>query len=482
MNPVEEDTDTSESYSFETSTKTDKTFNVSRDCKNLNFSTLKSYKIGDGGIFSIEVFDPKNHTFSSGTCLTIEQLKSWLKDDQNIMSLYSKPPADRFNEPSGYGTRPLNKFIVRLPNNNIYVTIKSIYRILNKRKFPVKLYAIPLFEGKRRRVGNTKGEFGISQNHGQIDGSIIYKLYSGKEVDVLKFVKEDEDEFVHNKPFIEYFARALNLEEILRYVRNHAHPLDQAVEDGQIKVIKLIYYISTTTKKKDFLRLRKYLERYPEKKKCTENAMIHAANIHIVKWLDNKFKIKMSKDAMSEMANNAINKADLEILKWLQREKHFKLDIQNLMHAVKKGDLDLVDFAFHAILRYNEEIYDGIMTNNVISLTTKNDIRKYLINVMFEYAAYKERLDIIKWLYFQNQLNLNSTIRRAIYYDSINIVKFMHENGVKITNVMVQEAISQPMKDYLKSVVVYDPYDSDSYSDSSDSDNDSDMNDYDNNN
>ena len=101
---------------------------------------------------------------------------------------------------------------------------------------------------------------------------------------------------------------------------------------------------------------------------------------------------------------------------------------------------------------------------------------------MFEYAAYKERLDIIKWLYFQNQLNLHSTIRRAIYYDSINIVKFMHENGVKITNVMVQEAISQPMKDYLKSVVVYDPYDSDSYSDSSDSDNDSDMNDYDNNN
>jgi hypothetical protein len=71
---------------------------------------------------------------------------------------------------------------VKLPFNNIYVTWGSVRRIFtdsNQRGW----YAVPLFGGKRRRVGNVNGIFtGIGVTHGQTPGQTIHKLYSHDEV------------------------------------------------------------------------------------------------------------------------------------------------------------------------------------------------------------------------------------------------------------------------------------------------------------
>lgn len=56
-------------------------------------------------------------------------------------------------------------------------------------------YALPIYGNKRRRVGNLKGLFAASMNHGQIPGMIIRKLYTKEEIISNIEVKEDEDDY-----------------------------------------------------------------------------------------------------------------------------------------------------------------------------------------------------------------------------------------------------------------------------------------------
>ena len=210
---VEEDTDTSDSYSFTTSSfqQEDDNFDSKNECKNQNFITLDDYTNSDPGLFSIKVFDLKHQSFGTGTCITKEELKQWTANENNVMSLYSKPPKEFLNDVSGKGTEPLNKKVFLLPNNNIYVTLKSIDKLMNETNFPAKYYAVPLFEGKRRRIGNMSRNFGVSRNHGQLDGSIIYKLYSKIELKNITVIKEDNDEFGSMKiPTLKIVIRRLH--------------------------------------------------------------------------------------------------------------------------------------------------------------------------------------------------------------------------------------------------------------------------------
>ena len=212
---VEEDTDTSDSYSFTTSSfqQEDDNFDSKNECKNQNFITLDDYTNDDPGLFSIKVFDLKHQSFGTGTCITKEEIKQWTENENNVMSLYSKPPKEFLNDASGKGTKPLDKQVFLLPNNNIYVTWKSIDKLMNETNFPAKYYAIPLFEGKRRRIGNMDRNFGVSRNHGQLDGSVIYKLYSKAELKNITVIKEDIDEFGLKIPLTEVFQR---LDEIYK--------------------------------------------------------------------------------------------------------------------------------------------------------------------------------------------------------------------------------------------------------------------------
>ena len=58
-------------------------------------------------------------------------------------------------------------------------------------------YAIPLFEGKRRRIGNLAGFIGSSMNHGQIPGYLVYQLCTKEELIITPLVLFYK-EFVYN--------------------------------------------------------------------------------------------------------------------------------------------------------------------------------------------------------------------------------------------------------------------------------------------
>ena len=95
------------------------------------------------------------------------------------MSIYTKP---KYNKDilTGITGKPTTKIFVKLPHNQIYISLLSAYRILHEPN--QHWYAFPLFENKRRRLGNIKGIYGASMNHGQIPGFYLYKLYTKEEI------------------------------------------------------------------------------------------------------------------------------------------------------------------------------------------------------------------------------------------------------------------------------------------------------------
>ena len=110
-------------------------------------------------------------------------LKSDLNNTpSNIMSIYTTPK-DLNN--TGLGGKPTGRIVVRLPQNQIYVTLGSVYRILNE---SVKIwYALLLFQG---RIGNLAGTYGVSLNHGQVPGFYIYKLFTEQDLKNKPYVDE----------------------------------------------------------------------------------------------------------------------------------------------------------------------------------------------------------------------------------------------------------------------------------------------------
>ena len=197
----EEDTDYSDNYNFQTSSASIRDFNdthfeIKNECSNVNIETLEEFsKDTLNSLITIKVYNSNTQTFSSGSCITFEQFLAFFNDAGNWMSLYSKPKDTRRDSLVGEGTYPLDKLVMKLPTNNVYISVKSTDKIIYNKSFPVVLYAVPMFEGKRRRIGNIVGMIGASMNHGQIPGELIYKLYTKSEMKSLDNVKTDYDEF-----------------------------------------------------------------------------------------------------------------------------------------------------------------------------------------------------------------------------------------------------------------------------------------------
>ena len=119
---VEEDIDTS-SYEYNSNESEDETFIIEKSCSNPSFLTLSEYEESDlPQLISIKVYNKQNNTFVKGSCVTKDELQEWIKTPENIMSIYSKPNENNIDNPVGYGTKPLNQYVVRLPQNQIYVS------------------------------------------------------------------------------------------------------------------------------------------------------------------------------------------------------------------------------------------------------------------------------------------------------------------------------------------------------------------------
>lgn len=125
-------------------------------CLDQNLIMLEPYTQDDNP-FLIYLPNSKGK-FTNPNCTTKEELEQYFKTfignavPDNIMTIYTSPA---FPKESGHGSEPTGKIVVKLPMNNIYVTLGSIIRVMSSKN--QSWYALPIYNGKRRRVGNLKG-------------------------------------------------------------------------------------------------------------------------------------------------------------------------------------------------------------------------------------------------------------------------------------------------------------------------------------
>jgi len=149
-------------------------------------------------LVSIKQLDSKGK-FKLSQCTSINNFKESLKRDlitssekfnimdyQTIFSIYElkNKNLSKSDLMRGLGTRPTKTLLFRLnlPSGTLYIDLESAYKLIhNKTK---ELYALPLFGGLRRRVGNLKGSLMESSTvHGQIEGYKIYRLLTKNEIE-----------------------------------------------------------------------------------------------------------------------------------------------------------------------------------------------------------------------------------------------------------------------------------------------------------
>jgi hypothetical protein len=151
-------------------------------------------------LITIKILNSENK-YEKGICFTKSEFKDYIKssynDDNpsNIQAIYTKPlnPQKLEDYVSGMTSKATGRIIIKIPTGfSPFITLKSAYQILNNNNRI--WYALPLFGGKKRRIGSIQSKIIVSGNHGQTPGYIIYKLYTKEEIKKgIKVEEKDSD-------------------------------------------------------------------------------------------------------------------------------------------------------------------------------------------------------------------------------------------------------------------------------------------------
>ena len=197
----EEDSNEYDDISSETDSISNVKTNILDNCLNESPITLSNYEDTDlRDLFIIHIPNQEGK-FVKGSCLLREEMRNILSSDLEtypnyVMSIYTTPSSKYKDDLlTGLTGKPTGKIIIRMPTNQIYITFGSMKRVLTNPT--IKWYALPLYGGKRRRVGNIAGMYGASMNHGQVPGFQIYKLFTEAEIKSNMVVREDSTDFPH---------------------------------------------------------------------------------------------------------------------------------------------------------------------------------------------------------------------------------------------------------------------------------------------
>jgi hypothetical protein len=179
---------------------------VADSCTNSDPYTLEPFT-DDPGLIIIKTLNSQGKFIERGECMTREVMNSILESEeesvnswnsenpvdntpQNVMALWSSP---KDGNVAGFGGQATGKFVFKLPNL-MYITLGSLKRVMKERNVQ-EWFALPLYSGKKRRVGNIYSVFGVSMNHGQLPGYRIYKLFTKEEIRQGVEVKETRDDY-----------------------------------------------------------------------------------------------------------------------------------------------------------------------------------------------------------------------------------------------------------------------------------------------
>ena len=139
--------------------------------------TLELFENGTD-VISFKLYNTTTKKFGKGQCMMKSELKEMLSTGEgNVFSIW------KGGDTSGRGGKPTNRLVVKLFTgaSTIYVTLQSAHKLFHSKD--KIFYALPLYGGMRRRVGNLYGRIGVSENHGQVPGFQIYKLFSRLEIE-----------------------------------------------------------------------------------------------------------------------------------------------------------------------------------------------------------------------------------------------------------------------------------------------------------
>lgn len=192
---------------------------TSNQCKNEDLIMGEPYTVDtNDDVFIMYIQKPNSNNFNdTGICVSKTEIKEYLKSDLTednpkvLMTLWTGKDLDN----TGHYGKPSGRIIVKMPPFNTFVTLGSLEQMI-KNDYNKEWFLYPLYNGKRRRIGNLQGSYGSSQNHGQIPGSVIYKAYNKKQI--LKGVEIKE----------EYSDYPL-------FIYDNFRPLQQILNDPSIK-------------------------------------------------------------------------------------------------------------------------------------------------------------------------------------------------------------------------------------------------------
>jgi hypothetical protein len=137
-------------------------------------------------VISFKLYNEATKKIGKGQCMAKNEVKDMLSNgESNIFSIW------KGGDNSGRGGKPTKRIVVKLYTGGltIFITLQSAYKIFHSEERV--FYAISLYGGKRRRVGNLYGRIGVSENHGQVPGFQIYRLYTRSEIEEEAKIKED---------------------------------------------------------------------------------------------------------------------------------------------------------------------------------------------------------------------------------------------------------------------------------------------------
>ena len=186
-------------------------------CPNEDFINLKPYNINNDDIFTLYSLN-SNNKFNIAICVSKTDMKEYLvSQDLKSPSLITTIWKD--GDINGLGGKPTCKFLIKMPPNNIFITLGSFDRMMNSTN--KNWYLLPLYGGKKRRIGYS---FGISQNHGQIPGFIIYKAFTKDEIKSRVQVQETDSDYplyTMNMTLDDLSNHTLLIKNIVNHFDNH---------------------------------------------------------------------------------------------------------------------------------------------------------------------------------------------------------------------------------------------------------------------
>ena len=98
-------------------------------CTNVDIINMENYDTNSEDVFTIFYLNNLNK-FSSNSCVSKNEMKEYLKaekeDDPSLLTTLWKG-----GDKSGVGGKPTLKFIIKLPPNNVWITLVSFDRIMN---------------------------------------------------------------------------------------------------------------------------------------------------------------------------------------------------------------------------------------------------------------------------------------------------------------------------------------------------------------